>query len=88
MNTYDEKFKTSIRSTYFAKLPPDQQAFIKTKAYEHKFSFQQLRLIIEMANDFEMWNEPNIIDIWPEHMHSKVILQRITKIYEEVKKQA
>jgi spore photoproduct lyase len=85
MNSYDEKFETSIRSTYFAKLPPDQQAFIKTKAYEHKFSFQQLRLIIEMANDFEMWDEQNIIDIWPEHMHSKVILQRITKIYEEVK---
>jgi spore photoproduct lyase len=85
MNTYDEKFETSIRSTYYKKLPPDQQAFIKTKAYEHKFSFQQLRLIIEMANDFEMWDEPNIIDIWPEHMHSKVILQRITKIYEEVK---
>jgi len=85
MNTYDEKFETSIRSTYFAKLPLDQKAFIKTKAYEHKFSFQQLRLIIEMANDFEMWDEPNIIDIWPEHIHSKVILQRITKIYEAVK---
>ena len=85
MNTYDEKFETSIRSTYYAKLPHAQQTFIKTKAYEHKFSFQQLRLIIEMANDFEMWNEQNIIDIWPDHMHSKVILQRITKIYEEVK---
>lgn len=85
MNTYAEKFETSIKSTYYSKLPPVQQAFIKTKAYEHKFSFQQLRLIIEMANDFEMWNEPNIIDIWPDHMHSKVILQRITKVYEEVK---
>lgn len=85
MNTYDEKFETSIRSTYYKKLPPAQQAFIKTKAYEHKFSFQQLRLIIEMANDFEMWNEPNIIDIWPDHIHSKVILQRITKVYEEAK---
>lgn len=85
MNTYDEKFETSIRSTYYSKLPSVQQAFIKTKAYQHKFSFQQLRLIIEMANDFEMWNEPNIIDIWPDHIHSKVILQRITKVYEEVK---
>lgn len=85
MNTYDEKFETSIRSTYYSKLPPAQQAFIKTKAYEHRFSYQQLRLIIEMANDFEMWNEKNIIDIWPEHMHAKVILQRIVKIYEEIK---
>ncbi len=85
MNTYKEKFETSIKSTYYSKLPPEQQSFIKTKAYAHKFSFQQLRLIIEMANDFEMWDEKNIIEIWPEHMHSKVILQRITKIYEEVK---
>ncbi|HIC43880.1 MAG TPA: hypothetical protein EYO73_06205 [Sulfurimonas sp.] len=38
-----------------------------------------------MANDFEMWREKNINQIWPEHTHSKVILQRITKIYNEVK---
>ncbi len=85
MNNYADKFETSIRSTYFYKLSPEQQDFIKAKAYEHKFSFQQLRLIIEMANDFEMWGEKSIIEIWPEHIHAKVILQRITKIYEEVK---
>ena len=57
------KFETSIKSTYFYKLPSKLQAFIKAKAYEYAFSFQQLRLIIEMANDFEMWNEKSIIDI-------------------------
>ncbi len=85
MNNYDEKFKTAIKSTYFYKLKPDQQTFIKTKAYEHRFSFQQLRLIIEMANDLEMWGEKNIIKIWPDHIHAKVILQRITQVYEELK---
>lgn len=85
MNTYDEKFKTSIQSSYFHKLKPGQQAFIKAKAYEHKFSFQQLRLIIEMANDFEMWDEKNIIEIWPEHQHAKVILQRIRTVWEVAK---
>ena len=85
MNTYDSKFETSIKSTYFSKLLPEQQTFIKEKAYEHKFSFQQLRLIIQMANDFEMWGEKSIIEVWPEHIHAKVILQRITKVYEEVK---
>jgi len=85
MNSYDEKFNTSIKSTYFYKLTPEQQTFIKTKAYEHKFSYQQLRLIIEMANDFEMWGEQNIIEVWPDHIHTKVILQRITKTYEELK---
>ena len=85
MNTYDSKFETSIKSTYYSKLLPQQQSFIKEKAYEHKFSFQQLRLIIQMANDFEMWGEKSIIEVWPEHIHAKVILQRITKVYEEVK---
>ncbi len=85
MNTYKDKFETSIKSTYFAKLKPEQQAFIETKAYAHKFSYQQLRLIIEMANDFEMWGEKNIIEVWQDHTHAKVILQRITKIYNEVK---
>jgi len=85
MDTYDDKFNTSIKSTYFYKLTPEQQTFIKTKAYEHKFSYQQLRLIIEMANDFEMWGEQNIIEVWPDHIHAKVILQRITKVYEALK---
>ena len=85
MNTYDSKFETSIKSTYYSKLLPEQQTFIKEKAYEHKFSFQQLRLIIQMANDFEMWGEKSIIEVWPEHIHAKVILQRITKVYEDVK---
>ena len=85
MNAYKEKFETSIKSTYFKKLKTEQQAFIQEKAYAHKFSYQQLRLIIEMANDFEMWGEKNIIQMWPEHTHAKVILQRITKIYNDVK---
>jgi len=85
MNTYKEKFETSIKSTYFKKLKSEQQSFIQEKAFEHKFSYQQLRLIIEMANDFEMWGEKNIMQIWPEHTHAKVILQRITKIYNDVK---
>ncbi len=85
MNNYDEKFNTAIKSTYFYKLKPEQKDFIREKAYAHRFSFQQLRLIIEMANDLEMWDESNIIDLWPEHTHAKVILQRLTKSYEALK---
>ncbi len=85
MNTYDDKFNASIQSTYYHKLSSDQQTFIRTKAYEHKLSFQQLRRIIEMANDLQMWGEKDLSQLWPEHMHSKVILQRLTKAYDEIK---
>ena len=85
MNNYDEKFTTSIKSTYFNKLKTKEQGFIKEKAYEFKLSFQQLRLIIEIANDLQMWGEKSIIELWPEHTHSKVILQRLTKIYNDLK---
>ena len=85
MNTYDEKFITSIKSTYFKKLHVETQNFIKDKAYEFKLSFQQLRIIIEMANDLQMWNEKSLIELWPEHSHAKVSLQRLTKIYNTIK---
>ncbi len=85
MNSYDEKFTASIRSTYFHKLPAQQQAFIKEKAYDYRLSFQQLRLIIEMANDLFMWGESGIQTLWQDHTHSKVILQRLSKRYNEIK---
>lgn len=85
MNNYYEKFKASIKSTYFDKLKAEEQEFIKTKAYKHLFSYQQLRLIIEIANDLQMWDEKNITEIWPDHTHTKVIIDRLRKIYKETK---
>ena len=85
MNYYTDKFETAIKNTLFSKLPHAEQEFIKEKAYELKFSHQELKQIIDMARDLGMWNEKNIIEIFPEHEQKKVVFARLKKTYEEIR---
>jgi len=42
MNLYTEKFTNAIQNTFFDKLPLHEQEFIKEKAFEYKFSYQEI----------------------------------------------
>ncbi len=85
MNTYAEKFNTSIQNTLYDKLPLSEQEFIKQKAYELKFSHQELKQIIDIARDLGMWNEKSIIEIFPDHDQKKVVFTRLRKAYEDIR---
>ncbi|MEA2100538.1 MAG: hypothetical protein U9P72_10465 [Campylobacterota bacterium] len=85
MNEYTEKFNNSIKNTFFFKLPNSEQEFIKTKSLELKFSHQEIKQIIDIARDLEMWNEKSIIDIFPEHNQKKVVFTRLRKAYDEIR---
>ncbi len=85
MNNYDEKFNNSIKNTIFCKLPIKEQEFIKEKAYLLNFSFQEIKQIINIARDLSMWDEKNIIEIFPHHEQKKVILTRLKKYYEDLR---
>ena len=87
MNSYIEKFNKSISNTFYSKLPSQEQEFIKTKSLELKFSHQELKQIIDMARDLGMWNEKNIIDIFPDHEQKKVVFTRLRKAYEDIRNQ-
>ena len=82
---YQEKFNNSIKNTLFHKLQQNEQDFIREKSYELKFTHQELKQIIEMARDLEMWGEKNIIEIFPEHNQKKVVFSRVRKIYEDIR---
>lgn len=85
MNNYKDKFTTAISKTFFEKLPQNEQNFIRDKAFEFKFSHQELKQIIDITRDLEMWDEKSIVDIFPEHSQKKVVFSRLRKAYEEIR---
>ena len=82
---YLSKFETAIHNSFYNNLPIKEQEFIKEKAFMFKFSYQELKQIIEIARDLEMWNEKNLQDIFPEHTQKKVVFTKLRKAYEEIR---
>ena len=80
-----EKFNKAIQNSFFTHLPKDEQIFIKEKTLELKFSHQEIKQIINIARDLEMWGEKNLQDIFPEHNQKKVVFLRLRKTYEEIR---
>jgi len=85
MNPYTDKFNSAIANTFFHKLPLHEQEFIQEKAYLFKFSFQELKQIVDIARDLGMWDEKRVTEIFPEHTQKKVVFTRLRKAYEEIR---
>jgi len=71
MNDYNEKFETAINKTNFPNLSLDEQQILKKKAFEFKFSFQEIRQLINFAIDFHMWNESSLSTLFQKEMSNK-----------------
>jgi spore photoproduct lyase len=71
MQTYKDKFNSFIEKTNFKNLSKDEQIFLKKQALFYKFSFQQLKQLIDMAIDFNMWDETGIIQLLHVEFNSK-----------------
>ncbi|MDY0121881.1 MAG: hypothetical protein RBR54_08040 [Sulfurimonas sp.] len=85
MNNYEEKFQNSIQNTFFNKLTSQDQNFIRLRAFEYKFSHQELKQIIDIARDLALWDEGSIEGIFPEHSERKVVFSRLKKAYEALR---
>jgi len=80
-----EKFDKNIKNTYFLKLDTKTQDFIKEKALYFRFSFQELKQLIDMSIDFEMWNEKRIYEIWKNFDDKKQTFVYIKRVHEGLK---
>ncbi|MDD2448403.1 MAG: hypothetical protein PHS42_01130 [Sulfurimonas sp.] len=85
MDSYLEKFNSSIKNTLFDKLPIEMQEFIKQKSLKLRFTHQEIKQIIDISRDLSLWDEGSIIDIFPEHDQKKVVFARLKKAYEELR---
>ena len=84
-NAYTQKFNTAINNSFYNNLPIVEQEFIKEKAYRFQFSHQELKQIIDIARDLEMWGEQNLHDIFPEHTQRKVVFKRLKDSYNTIR---
>ena len=85
MNEYKEKFEKAIENTFYKNLSIKEQDFIKEKAFELRFSHQELKQIVDMARDLEMWNEKSIIELFDEHPQKKVVFKRLKDSYNKLR---
>jgi len=85
MNTYLEKFNLATKHTFYSQLPQTEQDFIQEKSLLFKFSTQEIKQIINIARDLEMWNEVPIKELFPEHSQRKVVFSRLRKAYEDIR---
>ena len=85
MNSYRDKFNTTITKTFFSKLPQSEQTFIREVAFKYRFSHQELIQIINIARDLEMWDEACISEIFPEHPSRKVVFKKLREKYEAIR---
>lgn len=83
---YSEKFESNLSKTNFSNLPVDTQNFIKQKALEYQFSFQELKQLIDFAVDFRMWHEDDISKVFKEEYPSrKNAFNHIRKVWIQLK---
>ena len=85
MNSYLNKFNEAIKNTVFLKLPQNTQSFIKEKSLLLKFSFSEIKQVIEISRDLDMWDEKSLIEIFPDHEQKKVVITRLKKAYESIR---
>jgi spore photoproduct lyase len=64
--SYEKKFARIRAQTAFARLPAEQRNFLRQRAFEYRFSQQELRQLCEIGMDLQMWGEGSLIQAWPQ----------------------
>ncbi len=90
------KIEKFLEDPVFLSLSLTNREFISTKSGKFNFSFQEIRQLIDIASDLEMWKEGNISEIWNEEKTEKlkgknlrqVLLGNITLKWESLKGQS
>ena len=70
MENYLQKFAKIKQQTFFNSLPFEEQEFIRSIAFQYRFTYQDLRQICENALDLNMWGEPGLQQWWKLHDHA------------------
>ncbi len=85
MNRYHEKFDLHVKNTPYHALDDADREFIKTQSFHYGFSFQEVRELVTMSIDLNMWQEQPLRSIWQDFSHKKKVMQRVREHYERIK---
>jgi len=61
-----EKFQEALSQSGYTHLSQKSVAFLEELSQKKRFSFQQIRQLLDMAVDFKMWQKGDIEDLWPD----------------------
>ncbi len=64
LTDYHTKFEAFKEQSLFAELEPDEQRFVRQLAFEHRFTFQEWRQVVEACRDLAMWRESSLRAWW------------------------
>ncbi|MFQ5652780.1 MAG: radical SAM protein [bacterium] len=73
MNTehYINKFQSFRAQTLYDQLDRDERDFIRTIAFEHRFTFQEFRQVVEASRDLSIWRERPLSAWWQANSAGK-----------------
>jgi len=88
-----EKIQALRKYEIFASLPGQVQDFLIKKGEILHLSYQELRILSEMAADLEMWDAPQLSELWDEreigHLKGKnrkqAVLDRVYRSYRQIR---
>jgi len=78
---YKEKFETSIMQSNFDKLLEDQKVFIKEIAFKYFLTFQEIKQIVDISIDLNMWMQEPLSRVLSNSINSKKQLLKSIKDY-------
>ncbi len=85
--SYAEKLTGLLQQVGLERLPPEQQRFVEARSAALRFTQQELRQLVEIALDLNMWDEAPIQSIWPPGeqpgLPHKRLRQRILAVLRE-----
>jgi len=61
---YSDKFDRISHQTRFAALDEASRESLRHIAFEHRFTLQELRIVVEATLEMRMWGEENPLDYW------------------------
>ena len=85
MSEYAQKFHLHVKNTPYHSLNEADQEFIKAQSLHYRFSFQEVRELVNMSIDLNMWQEPPFRSVWQEFPHKKKAMQWAREYYETLK---
>ena len=96
INQSENKIKQFLDDPVFSSLSSSNKEFITAKSIAFGFSFQEIKQIIDIAADLEMWQEGELSSIWNEDGTEKLngknlrqkLIRGITVKWEELKQQS
>ncbi|MEA2111336.1 MAG: hypothetical protein U9P71_04745 [Campylobacterota bacterium] len=87
MSNYDEKFNLHVKNSPYFSLSLEDREFLKEQSTLYRFSFQEVKQLVDMSIDLNMWDEMPFSAVWQDSPNKKIAFKRAREYYEEKKSQ-